>query len=92
MRVLILLFLVILIVVVQGCRFYPVSPSYQFVTDKSINPDRYMRYWDFVDISQDEVAELLVVEDYKHNCQPFMLKNQNTDNLQVVWKLTKTVS
>ena len=80
MRARILLFLVVLLIVMQGCRFYLASPSHQFVIDKSINPDRYMRYWDFVDLNQDEVAELLVVEDYKHNYQPLLIKNQNTDN------------
>ena len=84
MRVRILLVLVVLLIVMQGCRFYPASPSHRFVMDKSINSDRYMRYWDFIDLSQDEVAELLVVEDYKHNCQPFLIKNQNTDNFSQI--------
>lgn len=84
MRVRILLVVVVLLIVMQGCRFYPASPSHQLVIDRSINPDRYMRYWDFVDLSQDEVAELLVVEDYKHNCQPFLIKNQNTDNFSQI--------
>ena len=84
MRVRILLVLVVLLIVMQGCLFYPASPSHKFGIDKSINPDRYMRYWDFVDLSQDEVAELLVVEDYKHNYQPFLIKNQNTDNFSQI--------
>lgn len=79
MRVRILLTFVVLLFFTQGCRFYPASPSHQFVLDKSINPDTYMRQWRFVDVSEDEVAKLLVVAEYKNNYQPFLIKNQNTD-------------
>lgn len=84
MRIRILFILVILMYVIQGCRFLPATPSHQFIKDKAINPDQYMRYWDFVDVSQDEIAELLVIENYKNNCQPFMVKNQNTDNFSQI--------
>lgn len=79
MRVRSLLALLVLLFFIQGCRFSPASPSHQFVLNKSINPDRYMQQWRFVDVSEDEVAKLLVVAEYKHNCQPFLIKNQNTD-------------
>jgi len=70
--------------VIQGCRFLPSIPSHQFVIDKTINSDQYMRYWEFVDINQDEADELLVVENFKNKCQPFMIKNQNTDNFSQI--------
>ena len=38
-----------------------------------------MQQWRFVDVSEDEVAKLLVVGEYKNNYQPFLIKNQNTD-------------
>jgi len=79
MRVRSLLALLVLLVFIQGCRFSPASPSHQFVLNKSINPDRYMQQWRFVDVSEDEVAKLLVVGEYKNNYQPFLIKNQNTD-------------
>jgi hypothetical protein len=79
MRVRSLLALLVLLVFIQGCRFSPASPSHQFALDKSINPEGYMQQWRFVDVSEDEVAKLLVVGEYKNNYQPFLIKNQNTD-------------
>ncbi len=84
MRVRILFVLFIFMSVIQGCRFLPSIPSHQFVIDKTINSDQYMRYWEFVDINQDEADELLVVENFKNKCQPFMIKNQNTDNFSQI--------
>ena len=84
MRVRILFVLVILMSVIQGCRFIPATPSHQFIIDKAINPDRCMRYWSFADLSLDEVDELLVVENYSPNWQPLMIKNQNTDNFSQI--------
>lgn len=75
-----LLTMVLFVLLSQGCKLVPSFETHEFKTEKSIKPDRNMRYWAFKDLIRDGIDELLVAEEYKDKHQPFLINNQNTNN------------
>lgn len=72
-----LLTMVLFVLLSQGCKLVPSFETHELKKKKSVQLTQLTDHWQFYDINQDDIDELIFDEPYKPDWQPLMVADQN---------------